>query len=145
MFRRRSLTPPAGTAVPGLTPTRRLGGARREVSDRVTCAAPGAGDAPLLEGWALNLSRGGLRAILEEPVELGAEFSVAVGEAAPRPGRVVWIQEELDGAIVGVSFLDEAGRGEPPPMRIVESVDVSDASDAPEGVGTPLAREPDGG
>jgi hypothetical protein len=63
-----------------------------------------------VDGWALNASRSGLRAILEASVPLGEEFEIEVGEAAPRPGRVVWLQEEKDGAIVGVNFLDEAGR-----------------------------------
>lgn len=68
-----------------------------------------------LTGWALNLSRGGVRAILEEPVELGGEYAIVVGDGERRPCRVVWIQEEPDGAIVGVSFLDAEGDSEPPP------------------------------
>ena len=68
-------------------------------------------------GWALNLSRGGLRAIIEEPVQLGAELQVAVGEGGKRrPGRIVWIQDEPDGAIVGVSFLDDTD-SQPPPAQ----------------------------
>ncbi|MCC6557677.1 MAG: PilZ domain-containing protein [Polyangiaceae bacterium] len=59
-----------------------------------------------LEGWALNLSAGGVRAVMEEPIEPGVELDVAVGESARRRGRVVWMQEEVDGSIVGVSFLD---------------------------------------
>jgi hypothetical protein len=103
--KRRNLTPPTGAPLPpGLPPTRRSGGARREVSDRVYFYQ---GEREIT-GWALNLSRGGLRAILEDPVELGLEFQIAVGEGGSRrPGRIVWIQEEPDGAIVGVSFLDE--------------------------------------
>ena len=59
-------------------------------------------------GWALNLSRGGLRAILEDKVELGAEFDISLGDdQVRRPGRIVWIQDEPDGSIVGVSFLDD--------------------------------------
>ena len=101
MFNRRNLTPPAGVPAQGLPPTRRAG-ARSEVSDRVAFAR----DGKLVDGWALNVSRGGLRAIVEEPVELGGEYAVALGDAPPRVGRVVWIQEEPDGAIVGVSYLD---------------------------------------
>ena len=101
--------------MPGLPPTRRSGGARREVSDRVRFEQ---GDR-CVEGWALNISRGGLRAIVEDKVELGAEFFVVIGEEGPRrAGRIVWIQDEPDGSIVGVSFLDDAppdaGRPEPP-------------------------------
>src|SRR5262245_13066746 len=102
--KRRSLTPPMGAPVGGLPPTRRSGGARREVSERVSFYQ---GEREI-NGWALNLSRGGLRAILEEPVELGAEFAIVIGQAASRRlGRIVWIQDEPDGVIVGVSFLDD--------------------------------------
>ena len=111
--KRRNLTPPLGAPVPGLPPTRRAGGVRREVSDRVYFYS---GETEIV-GWALNLSRGGLRAIIEDPVELGAEFQVAVGEGSKRrPGRIVWIQDEPDGAIVGVSFLDENDSQPPPPV-----------------------------
>ena len=97
---------PATAAAPGLHPTRRQGGARRELSERVVFR----GEGREVDGWALNASRSGLRAIVEEVIPLGAEFDVEVGEAPARPGRVVWLQEEKDGAIVGVSFLDEAAR-----------------------------------
>jgi hypothetical protein len=104
---------PAADAAPGVHPTRRQGGARRELSERVVFRAEARGGEPAREvdGWALNASRSGLRAILEEALPLGAEFEVAIGEPPARPGRVVWLQEEKDGAIVGVSFLDEAARG----------------------------------
>jgi hypothetical protein len=59
----------------------------------------------------LNVSRGGLRVILEEKVELGSEFDLVVqGESGldvQRTGRVVWVQDEPDGAIVGFEFLGE--------------------------------------
>lgn len=97
---------PAVEAAPGLHPTRRQGGARRELSERVVFR----GEGREVDGWALNASRSGLRAIVEEVVPLGAEFDVEVGDAPARPGRVVWLQEEKDGAIVGVSYLDEAAR-----------------------------------
>jgi hypothetical protein len=109
--RRRNLTPPTGQPTPGLPPTRRAAGARREVSDRVRFRQ---GEREI-SGWALNISRGGLRAIIEEQVELGAQFEVAVGDNPHRPGRIVWIQDEPDGAIVGVSFLDDPGETPPPP------------------------------
>lgn len=83
------------------------------MSERVSFAR----DGHLIDGWALNASRGGLRAIVEEPVDLGGEYAIVLGDAAPRFGRVVWIQEEPDGAIVGVSFLDASDDqpSEPPP------------------------------
>jgi hypothetical protein len=64
-----------------------------------------------LEGWALNVSRGGLRVILEEKVDLGAEFEITMSLADAREGltnpvvaRVVWVQEELDGVVAGLEF-----------------------------------------
>jgi hypothetical protein len=99
---------PATEAAPGVHPTRRAGGARRELSERVIFRAP---DGREIDGWALNASRSGLRAIVEDAVTLGADFEVSIGEAPARPGRVVWLQEEKDGAIVGVNFLDDAARG----------------------------------
>jgi hypothetical protein len=92
----------------------RRGGARREVSARVSLVGD---DGRVLEGWALNLSRGGVRVILEERVALGAEFEVVVGDVEPgqpRPrGRIVWLQEEPDGAVAGVEFLDAPTDAEP--------------------------------
>lgn len=90
---------------PGIPPTRRQGGARREANDRVVFTV---GDKSI-DGWALNLSRGGLRAIVDEIIELGTEAKVSIGAGAARPCRIVWIQEEPDGGIVGVEFLDGSG------------------------------------
>jgi hypothetical protein len=124
---RRSLTPtPEGSRDerPGGLHATRRGGARREVSARVTLSSPSRAGAAAggasgtvertLEGWALNVSRGGVRVILEEKVDLGAEFDVAMvggpGLAEPpvvRVGRVVWVQEELDGVVAGVEFRDD--------------------------------------
>jgi PilZ domain len=103
VIRRRSLTPPIGMPLPGLPPTRRQGGARRNVSFRVVLYR-GALEIP---GWALNLSRGGLRAVVEERVDIGEELDVRLDEELePRRGRVVWSQDEPDGTIVGMSFLE---------------------------------------
>src|SRR5579859_6059345 len=101
---RRSLTQTADDTGTGVHATRR-GGARREVSVRVTLAARGSSSraTQLLEGWALNVSRGGVRVILEDKVELGAEFEVTLAPADAsdandaRVGRIVWVQEEPDG------------------------------------------------
>lgn len=102
---RRSLTPPIGIPVAGLLPTRRAGGARRNVSYRVSLRR-GEGEAAVeLPGWALNISRGGLRAIVEEKVELGEMLDVTIeDEGLARRGQIVWTQEEPDGMIVGISF-----------------------------------------
>ena len=76
-------------------------------------------DGRLLEGWALNVSRGGLRAILEEKVVLGQKFEVGLGtdEVIQRAGRLVWVQEEPDGVIVGIEFTGLSGthKSVPPP------------------------------
>ncbi|WP_394832112.1 PilZ domain-containing protein [Pendulispora rubella] len=119
MKNRRSLTPMQGVPVDG-TPLRRSD-VRREVSERIQLRKldpnappdtdPAAG--PLLDGWALNVSRGGIRCILEESVELGDEFEITIGEVGNAPmtrrGRIVWVQEEADGLIVGVEFLTPSG------------------------------------
>jgi hypothetical protein len=70
----------------------------------------------LLEGWALNVSKGGIRVILEEKVEPGEEFEVelldpnaAAGGEGPaiegaQAGCIVWVQEESDGVVAGIAF-----------------------------------------
>ena len=89
---------------------RRSTGARTPVSDPVVFRR---GD-QAIEGWALNISTGGLRAILDEAVGIDDVFDVTVGEAAPRPARVVWVREERGGAIVGVAFDDVDDAVAPP-------------------------------
>lgn len=86
----------------------RRGGARREVTERVAFKCE---DGRVLDGWALNVSRGGLRAILEDKVILGQKFDVTLGtdEVIHRTGRVVWVQEEPDGVIVGIEFTGMSG------------------------------------
>ena len=88
----------------------RRGGARHEVSERVQLVGP---NFKTRDGWALNVSRGGVRAILEESVELGEEYEVTVGDEAASPlsrrGRVVWVQEEPDGCVAGFEFIYTSG------------------------------------
>ncbi len=86
----------------------RRGGARREVTERVTLRSE---DGRTFEGWALNVSRGGLRAILEDKVILAQKFEIALGtdEVTNRTGRIVWVQEEPDGVIVGIEFTSLSG------------------------------------
>jgi hypothetical protein len=115
---RRSLTPPTGTPVHDVHATRR-GGARHEVSARVMMK-PVRGGGATLEGWALNVSRGGVRVILEDKVELGSDFEVTIGNeqsSQPYLGRIVWVQEEPDGVIAGVEFRGISGTHDslPPP------------------------------
>jgi hypothetical protein len=112
------LTTPAGTPGEGIPATRR-GGIRREVTARVklkprSVTIP---EGEPYDGWALNVSRGGVRVILEVKVELGTEFDIELqGESGldvTRAGRVVWLQDEPDGTIVGIEFLGDLP-SEPP-------------------------------
>jgi len=103
---RRSLTPSTGTpAGPDDVHATRRGGARHDVTARVSLKAK---DGAVLEGWALNVSRGGIRVILEEKVDLGTEFEVTMttgsDPSSPVIGRVVWVQEEPDGVVAGIEF-----------------------------------------
>lgn len=110
MNKRRSLTP-MDTPATGPHAMRR-GGARRQVTERVTLAD---GDVKH-DGWALNASDGGLRAILDERedkvrLELGKQYDVTLGDpdsgapgATKRRGRIVWLQEEPDGFVVGIEY-----------------------------------------
>jgi len=102
---RRSLTPSTGMPAGDDVHATRRGAARHDVSSRVTLRDKAGG---VFEGWALNVSRGGVRVILEEKVELGSEFDVTLstGEetSPPQVGRVVWVQEEPDGVVAGIEF-----------------------------------------
>ncbi len=107
MKKRQSLTPASSAPPPpgGVHATRR-NGARREISSRVTLRSP---SGAVFDGWALNVSRGGVRVILEEKVELAAEYEVTVaddgnGPMGPVVGRIVWVQEEPDGVVAGIEF-----------------------------------------
>lgn len=76
-----------------------------------------------VEGWALNISNGGLRCIVDtDGVDVDALFAlgrvidVHVGDAGARPARIVWVQSEPDGAIIGVAFTDhDLPPSTPPP------------------------------
>jgi len=112
---RKHLTPPTGMAATiGLSEKRR--DTRRDVSERVSLRGP-RGEA---EGWTLNLSRGGVRIIVECELTLGEVLELTVGLAGSSPlvrqGRVVWFQEETDGLIAGVAFLNPrvSDSGAPP-------------------------------
>ena len=102
---RRNLKPPP--SVPGEVHGQRrgLGGARHENSERIALRQ----GSSLVEGWTLNASRGGVRIIVEDPLELGGIYGLTIGDADPlpgRPGKVMWVQDEADGQICGVKFLD---------------------------------------
>lgn len=67
-----------------------------------------------IEAWTLNVSRGGLRVVVEDAVHVGGKYMVTVGEAAARPAQVVWLREEADGQIAGLKFEDVEGAEVPP-------------------------------
>ena len=113
---------------------RRAGGARVNLSKRVTLRSEGTP----FEGWVLNISRGGVRLILEDNVSVGDAFAVEIGDddepdAVRRPGRVVWVQEEQDGAVVGLEFTDR-------PVSATNIPAVSPAGDASDGSSDPNAK-----
>jgi hypothetical protein len=76
------------------------------------------GEVPV-EGWTLNLGRGGVRVVLDSAVDLGAEYTMTIEadgehESVTHRARVVWLQDEQDGQIAGIEFLDCEG-GVPKP------------------------------
>jgi hypothetical protein len=111
--------------VPSGVHAMRRGGARREVTERVTLRTE---EGAVLEGWALNVSRGGLRAILEDKVALGQKFEVSLGteDVIQRPGRIVWVQEEPDGVIVGLEFTSLSGTQKSAPPAPLDAPDKVD-------------------
>jgi hypothetical protein len=155
--KRRSLTP--STGMPNVLPRAqaRRGGVRQTASDRVTFRSDAGA---LREGWALNVSRGGLRAILDDApddamgdgtsdeggkIELGEEYAIFLGVEADglgasdasdarkmRRGRIVWLQEEPDGFVVGVEYLTPSGKHLAAPLS-VPAPDSPDASEPPAG------------
>jgi len=113
----------------------RRGGPRREVSERAKLRQPGIERE--WEGWALNVSRGGVRCILEEKVELGGEYEVTLGLEGDSPltrrGRVVWLQEEHDGVVVGIEFLNLSGTHKSVPPAPADARVAGPADGKPEG------------
>ena len=109
MTREKPLSPESEVRAP----RRHAGGARREASERVLVRGTGFET----HGWTLNVSRGGIRAIVEDPLTQGLEYLLIVGDeetAAPRRASVVWLQDESDGQIVGLKYLDVEDGSEPP-------------------------------
>jgi hypothetical protein len=88
--------------MPAWTPRRSVGGARREATERVSVK----GEGFETSGWTLNISRGGVRAILENALTPGVTYEITVGDAAPRKAELVWSQDQQDGQIVGLKFSD---------------------------------------
>ena len=94
-------------------PRRHAGGARREASERVLVRSAGFET----HGWTLNVSRGGIRAIVEDSLLQSAEYELLVGDeetAVARRASVAWLQDESDGQIVGLKYLDVEDGSDPP-------------------------------
>ncbi len=109
---RRSSSPeiPVPEGAPHAT-RRRGGGSRREATERVSLRR----EETELAGWTLNISRGGARLVLEDRAELGSIYKIEFADRAERREiRIVWVQDEADGQIVGVQFLDGEGSVPPP-------------------------------
>jgi hypothetical protein len=63
-------------------------------------------------GWTLNVSRGGLRLVVEEPLKLNGDYQVLMGDSEADLSRgvtVVWVKDAADGQIVGLKYLDTEG------------------------------------
>ncbi|MFO7178753.1 MAG: PilZ domain-containing protein [Pseudomonadota bacterium] len=104
------MTEPSDRPVPAQR--RQQGGARVEVSERVTLRAPGFETT----GWTLNVSRGGVRAVVEDEVPEVAECELVLGDdASGRRVRVVWRKQAKDGEILGLQYLDVLTSDLPPP------------------------------
>ncbi len=97
--------PPIPPSTPNLpVPQRRAAGGPRHASSSRIRLSDGALE---IEGWTLNVSRGGSRIIVEDPVERDANYLMVTDEeTAPRSVRVVWVREESGGQIVGLQYLD---------------------------------------
>ena len=89
--------------------------ARRGVSEKITVKKlEGGKEGEVVStGWAINMSRSGIRAILEERILAGVDYAVTVGEDGTtqltRRARVVWLQEEHDGFVAGLEFSSQSG------------------------------------
>lgn len=117
MVSRRSSSPEIPLP-PGAVHGTRRSGSRRAATERVRIRR----EQFQTTGWTLNISRGGARLVVEEAVELGGEYEVEIGEQPESRGvRIVWVQDEADGQIVGIQFLDGEGSIPPPPPRPVAS------------------------
>ena len=106
----RDKVPSGGGVTRSKTPNppsqrRQTGGARHEASERVVIRA----NALETSGWTLNVSRGGIRAVVEDPLDPETEYEVCVGSAGARRARIAWSRQEADGQIVGLRFLDVDG------------------------------------
>ena len=108
---------------------------RRGVSEKITVCAlkDGSSGAVVTTGWALNMSRSGIRAILEDRILAGVDYEVTIGEVGTsqltRKARVVWVQEEHDGVVVGLEFLSPTSTGEIPAALLTTDAELAKEND----------------
>jgi hypothetical protein len=114
------------TIVPGATASA-VGEPIEPVPDSFSGRPSGMGP---YEGWVLNISRGGVRLVLDGSLLVGQVCMVHVGdeegddEAFQRRARVVWAHQEIDGVVAGLQFIDARPanwRTPMPPAVLVES------------------------
>ncbi len=95
--------------------------ARRESGARMTVSEPVVfrRDDTEIRGWTLNMSRGGVRCIVDAELAVGDHFEVEIGEGGQRRGgHVVWIKpDKAGGCILGIAFDDAASAPPPPPAN----------------------------
>ena len=70
----------------------------------------------------VKVSAGGMRLVLEEKVALGDILEIRQATEVWRAAQVGWIQEEPDGAVVGVEYTDSPRRSSLPPRPPATSV-----------------------
>lgn len=97
--------PPPPSSPPGAL--RRNGGGRVAFDRRAVIVSGGRS----FDAWSMNVSRGGLRVIMEDEVASGDEVEVVVGDPGEpdhfrKASRVAWVQPEQGGFIVGLEFKD---------------------------------------
>jgi hypothetical protein len=82
---------------------RRTSGARVEASERITLR----GEGFETKGWTLNVGRGGVRVVLEDAIDTTREYELYFSDdASGRRVQVAWSQEQADGQIAGLKYVN---------------------------------------
>lgn len=69
------------------------------------------------------MSRGDVRAVVEDTLPPAPEYQLSVADGPVRPVRLVWTKDRLDGQIVGFEYLD---------VEPSEPADPADSADSDE-------------
>lgn len=114
--------PPPPSAPPGAL--RRNGGGRVSFDRRAVIVR----GEQSFDAWSMNVSRGGLRVIMEDEVASGEEVDVIVGEPGEpdhfrKASRVAWVQPEQGGYIVGLEFKDPQSASVPAAAPVTHADD----------------------